>query len=156
MADPAWLYTACAAVGGAVATGAGVLWRAVDKRSDRESAAKDQTIAILEADNARLRLERDALGKRFDACASQLEQERLRTLGVALRIRQDPEVDDALADDVPTAVRNMADLVSPPKSIPPIHPETTRQLRKFTSDGESTPPDPIPPAFRGKLPSRRG
>jgi hypothetical protein len=36
--------------------------------------------------------------------------------------------------------------------------EVDRKLRKFISDGESTPPKPIPPlpAYRGKLPSRRG
>lgn len=34
--------------------------------------------------------------------------------------------------------------------------ERDRTLRKFVSDGDSTPPEPHSPAYRKKLPSRRG
>jgi hypothetical protein len=85
------------------------------KRFDRGDAAKDQTIALLTAENGRLRNERDTLGVRLDKANRDL----LQAAGVTARIREDPNVDDAFAEDMPTGVRDMADLVASKKNSAP-------------------------------------
>jgi hypothetical protein len=131
MADQAWLYTAAAAVGGAIATGAGALFRSSERRADRESTAKDVTIAAYAAELAHERGERArereeaaaslrALGGKLDAMRAQLERERLQAAGVVGRMRLDSTVDETdFEPDMPTAVRNMADHLAPRKSTPP-------------------------------------
>ncbi len=159
------LYAAASAVGGALVVGAREIWTWFKKRTEGETVAKGETIAALEATIAHERAERAreqreaqerlaALGRRLDATTATLERERLQAAGVVQRMREDKSVDDALADDMPTAVRDRADLIAPrkPSSVPPIvHPETNRELRRYARpDLASTPPDPKPviPAHR--------
>lgn len=97
------------------------------------SSAKDQTIAVLKSENERLLRERDALGGKLDVANREL----IQAAGVTARIREDKNVPNDFAEDMPTGVRNLADLVSPKtKSLPPGVRET---LTTYTSDMTITP-----------------
>lgn len=115
MADPALLYGAAASVGGALVMGAREVWAWFRKRSDGESTSKDLTIALLRADKDRLETTVERLGEKLDKANREL----LQAAGVTARILEDPNVDDAFAEDMPTGVRDMADLVGSKKSTPP-------------------------------------
>lgn len=140
-----------AAVGAAIVAVGRVLWGALTASRRAESAAKDVTIATYAAELAHERTERarereegaaavKALGERLDALRGQLEHERTQALAVAVRIRQDSTVDDAIAEDMPTVVKNRADIVAPKKSTPP----------------KGTPAPHLPDGrYRGKLPTHR-
>ncbi len=157
MADPSVLPWALTGTGAILA----VLWRALEGSRAQQVASMSAELAHERAERARERGEaRDtiaALGKRLDTTSAQLERERLQAAGVALRIRQDSSVDDAFADDMPTAVRDKVNLIASRKdSAPPeVHPQTAKDLRRYAyPDFASTPPDPSPiiPPHRQKKP----
>lgn len=158
MADPAILPWALTGTGAILA----VLWRALE-------GSRTQQIASIGAELKHERQEREreraeakteliAARARIDALASQLEKERIQAAGVTVRIRQDKTVSDALADDMPTAVRYRADLMSPKSNPPPrLDPESDRLVRRYARpDLASTPPEPILRPSRDKLPSGKG
>ena len=128
-------------IGGGAGAGLIAVGRFIEKRVSVSDSAKDQTIAVLTAENDRLRAERDSLGRRHDAIAAQLEKERLQALGVYLRGKEDPATDDALVEDMPTAVRDRAAIVSPKtKSLPP---EIKDALTTYNNDMTVTPKEPL-------------
>ncbi len=100
----------------------------------------DQPAVVLQVENERLRRDLERLGAKYDNLMA-------RALAVAVQVRQNPDVDDALVEDMPTGVRNMADLIA--KKPPSLPPETKEELREYL---EKTPTDPNPiiPAHRQK------
>lgn len=135
MADPAWLYPALGTGGGIVVAAGRELWAFFRRRTEGESTSKDLTIALLRADKERLEASVERLGAKLDKANEEL----LQAAGVTARIRQDPNVDDAFAEDMPTGVRNMADLVAPKtKSLPP---EVKEALTTYNADMTITPVD---------------
>lgn len=130
MADQPWFYPALGTAGGLLVAAGRELWAFFRKRTEGESTSKDLTIAILRADKERLE-------EKLDKANAEL----LQAAGVTARIRQDPNVDDAFAEDMPTGVRNMADLVAPKtKSLPP---DVKNALTTYNNDMAVTPKEPI-------------
>ena len=113
-----------AAIGAAVIAVARWAGGKIEKTQAALIAEKDRRIAVLEADNARLSATIDKLGHEKDGLRTQLETERVKAAAVTYRIRHDSNVSDDFAEEMPTAVRRMADLMDPkstPKPDP--HPE---------------------------------
>lgn len=138
MADPAVVLAVASGIGGVLVAGTRELWSYFRKRTEGESVAKDQVIAVLQSENAIKDRSIMRLGERLDETNAQLEKERLQTLGVAYRMRQDSQIDETEFEaDMPTAVRDMADIVAPKKSLPP---GVEEEVKTFNSDMRSTPP----------------
>lgn len=149
MADATLIYGAAAAVGGALVAGSREVWAWFRKRADGETVAKDETIAVLKSESAQKDRSILRLGERLDSINDQLEKERLKTLGVALRMRMDSSVhEEDFEADMPTAVRDRLEIVAP--KTPSLPPSTKQALREYV---EKTPTDPhpiIPPHRQGK------
>lgn len=145
--DAAVIYGALTALGTATGAGLRELWSFFRKRTDGESNAKDVTIAILQTElrgrdvviAAKDKLI-ERLGAEKDAVVSQLEKERLQTLGVAFRMRFDSTVDEEdFEPNLPTTVRNMLALTEQKKSDPPKADEFTH-----LKDWDPTAKTPVP------------
>lgn len=120
-----------AAVGLALAKVGHMLWGALTASRRAEDAAKEVTIATLRAELAHERAERErerrenaeaqrALGDRLDDSRAALNELRDRAAGMLGKMRLDPTVDDMkFESDMPTVVRNRAELLVPKKSTPP-------------------------------------
>lgn len=92
----------------------------------------DLPVVTLQLENERLRGDLKRLGEKYDNLEA-------RALAVAVKARQDATVADDFADDLPTAVRNKADIIA--KKPPSLPPETKQELRDYI---EKTPTDPNP------------
>lgn len=110
--NPAVLLTFAAGIGAAISKGIGAIWRAVQKgNKDLTDGLKEQ-LAVERAERLRLAASLEKVGAEKDALRDQLERERLKAAGVMYRVRQDPNVDDALVEDMPTAVHERAKLIA--------------------------------------------
>lgn len=102
-----------AGLGAAIVAIGRVLWGAVQKSRDGEIAALREQLAVERAARERAESSLAKVGSEKDALRDQLESERIKAAGVAYRIRQDPNVDDSFAEEMPTAVRERAALLAP-------------------------------------------
>jgi hypothetical protein len=98
-------------IGGALVAVGRTVWGALTK-------SRSETIAVLQAENARLLATVDKLGKEKDA----LQEEKLRMVGAVLSWRAKGNEDFG---ELPTGVRNLADLMDPEKDRKALdpHPE---------------------------------
>jgi len=111
-------------IGLAMSTAIGALW--AERKAIRDNARDDckERIAILETGLAheqeerkrereenRLSLER--LGARLDEVERERTTLAIRYAGAVSRIRADPEIPNDFADEAPTGVRALADLMAP-------------------------------------------
>jgi hypothetical protein len=100
-----------AGIGLALAGIGRALWSAI-------TTSKNETIALLKAERDRYKEERDKLGQEKDA----LQQEKLRMVGLIIAQRAKGSDDFG---ELPTGVRNLADLMDPNKERKELdtHPE---------------------------------
>ena len=137
MADPT-ITGAILGSGGILVAAGRELWSWFRKRTDEGSDAKDKAILTLEKSVSALesslsheRLERarehreskedeTRMQRKLDAMEATLDRERMQAAGTLSRMRMDSTVDEAeFEETLPTAVRNMADLVAPKESARP-------------------------------------
>lgn len=158
-AAPIWLQLLISSgVGSAAYAACRELWVHYKSGTEEGSKAKDRTILALEKQVAGLeatiihqRAEQhrqheedkatiERLGQRLDEKTARLEEVTARCGGVLGQMRLDPAIDEAeFEEQLPTGVRNMADLLVPPKSLPPkADPELDAGLKRFI-DGVPTP-----------------
>jgi hypothetical protein len=108
--SPAVLLATATALGAVLAKGIGALWKVVTGR-EAQTVLREQ-LAVERAEKERLSTLVEKLGMQKDELRSVLERERLRAAGVVYRVHQDSRVDDALVEDMPTAVHERAKLLS--------------------------------------------
>lgn len=124
MADIAIPLIIAGPIGLAMSTAIGALW--ADRKSVRESARDDckERIAILETGLAHEQEERkrereetrqalERLGARLDESERERNVLAIRYAGAVSRMRADPQISNEFADEAPTGVRALADLMNP-------------------------------------------
>jgi hypothetical protein len=106
-------------VGAAVIKAVAALWGRYNKVSDDALVAKDQTIAVLESNCVRYKSERDQLGEKYDALAKLRGQEHLRMAVAVMKSQSEPPGrDEDIWQELPTGVRDVADVVASARSAP--------------------------------------
>jgi outer membrane murein-binding lipoprotein Lpp len=122
--------------GAAVAVGRAV-WSALTR-------SRNETIAVLQAENARLLATVDKLGQDKDALRDKLTEERVKSAAALTAARANPNVpNEEFEEHYPSAVKNMADLME--GKAPPKKPDTHPELAGW-DPAHSTPPGMrIPP-----------
>lgn len=101
-----------AGIGAAISKGIGAVWRAIQKGNKDIADGLREQLAVERAERLRLAASLEKVGGEKDALRDQLERERLRAAGVVYRIQQNAAVDDALVEDMPTAVHERAKLIT--------------------------------------------
>jgi|SRR5689334_19479996 len=121
--SPGTLLLIAGGIGAALTKGVGALWKVITGR---------EANAVLTAENARLREALEKVGKEKD----ELVKIQLRMAASILRGRADPKIPDDFEAEMPTAVRNLADLMDPKAQHKP-DPILDATLRGYT---DTTPP----------------
>lgn len=102
---------------GGIGTALGVLWAAVQSGRAKQIATleaaleHEQDERKREREEARQALER--LGARLDEAERQRTTLAIRYAGAVSRVRADPQIPNEFADEAPTGVRALADLMAP-------------------------------------------
>lgn len=144
--SPAVLLALAGGLGAAISKAVGAVWRAIQKGNKDVADGLREQLAVERAERQRLSASLEKVGGEKDALRDQLEKERLRAAGVVYRVHRDPEVDDAVVEDMPTAVHERAKLLA--GADPHRDWGANPHPEKPWNPTESTPPNLRPPRPR--------